>query len=448
MTEQTVIPVADPKNDAEGQAKSPEIKDAVNFVVQGKRHMLIHDYNSAVTSFEQACQIYDSLYGTGADETAEVYLCYGEALLEVHRQETGALDGGVVQAAMQESSDDEDEEEGDEEEEEEENGEEDGDAEKQQEETKLAEEELQNSDEESTVKLLAAEGSSSKAVAGGSSSTSVTAESSSSTTTAGGSGSGNSEGSGSVASLAGPAANGHKEEPVAGSSSGVTEEAKEPAEDEDAEPSSAEIAWEVLGLARDAFKRQSEKGDEYKVKLASALQSMGEISIEWENYENAISILEESLSLRKEALAEDDRLIAETYYHIGVCFSFQNEVERANDCYRCAVGVIEHRLKNLKGAIASSEANPEKTAKELEVIELENLLPDMQAKIEDSNDQMHTVKEALKQEITEKLKEEAVTAKVSPKKPVNNISHLVKRKREDGSGESAAKKLATETSTV
>lgn len=112
-------------------------------------------------------------------------------------------------------------------------------------------------------------------------------------------------------------------EPTPSSSTGTT--AADPAEEEeDAEPSSFECAWELLCLARDVFKRQIEykaenlaggenKWKESKMKLAEALQTLGEISIEWENNEAALDLLQESLSLRKESLTSDDRLIAETY---------------------------------------------------------------------------------------------------------------------------------------
>lgn len=74
------------------------MQDAVNHIIQGKRHMLVHDYNSAVVSLEEAARLYDQLYGVGADECGDAYLLYGSALLELSRQETGALDGGIVQA--------------------------------------------------------------------------------------------------------------------------------------------------------------------------------------------------------------------------------------------------------------------------------------------------------------------------------------------------------------
>lgn len=250
-------------------------------------------------------------------------------------------------------------------------------------------------------------------------------------------------------------ANKPAEEPVAGGSSSAaasTSAAAEPSagpssgepstsngitaadyeeEAEDAEATSAEVAWEVLSLARDVFRRQLFKGDELKLKLAEALQKLGEISIEWENYAAAIDILGESLSLRKEALPDDDRLIAETYYHIGVSFSFSNEFDRANDCYRSAVDVIERRIQNLKKFVAENkEYSQEKSQKELEIIELESLLPEMQAKIEDSRDQMVNLMTAVEKEQSEEIKEKEVSAKLSDTaaKPVNDITHLVKRK--------------------
>jgi len=214
------------------------------------------------------------------------------------------------------------------------------------------------------------------------------------------------------------------------------------------EATSAEVAWEVLCLARDVYQRQLEKGNEYKLKLAEEFQKLGEISIEWENYVNAIDLLQESLGLRKLVLPDDDRLIAETYYHIGVSFSFSTEYERANDCYRCAVDVIEHRLQNLKKFIAEhTEYSDEKSQKELEIIELEALLPEMQAKIEDSRDQMVNAVEAMKTVETEEIKEQEASAKLvdASDKPVSNISHLVKRKRpsDEHVDEQAQKKAAT-----
>lgn len=69
--------------------------EVFNQTIQGKRHLLIKDYYSAVQSFEKVCQLLDELYGKGADECGDAYLNYGVSLLELARQETGASEGLV-----------------------------------------------------------------------------------------------------------------------------------------------------------------------------------------------------------------------------------------------------------------------------------------------------------------------------------------------------------------
>ena len=206
------------------------------------------------------------------------------------------------------------------------------------------------------------------------------------------------------------------EAPVAGSS-------KESAETKDEEASDCDVAFEVLSLARDVFRRNQQKDGECKLKLAEALQTLAEISLEWENFETASELFQESLSLRKDVLPEEDRLIAESYYHIGITFSFLNQIERANDCFRSAIQVIESKIAALKST--PSEENVR------EVAELESLLPEMAAKIEDSKEQMQNAAEVAKAVADEESRESEVVAKIhdSPAKVVNNITHLVKRKR-------------------
>jgi tetratricopeptide (TPR) repeat protein len=205
------------------------------------------------------------------------------------------------------------------------------------------------------------------------------------------------------------------DEPVAG-----TSKESEPKEEE---ASDCDVAFEVLSLARDVFSRNQEKDNECKLKLAEALQTLAEISLEWENFTTASELFQESLSLRKEALPAEDRLIAESYYHIGITFSFLNEIERANDCFRSAIHVIESKIAALKSS--PSEEN------EREIAELESLLPEMAAKIEDSKEQMQNAAQVAKVVADEESRESEVAAKVhlSPTKVVNNITHLVKRKR-------------------
>lgn len=90
---------------------------------------------------------------------------------------------------------------------------------------------------------------------------------------------------------------------------------KEEEEEDDNEASSIEVAWEVLCLAKQVFSNQIEQ-EKMKLKLAETLQKLGEICIEWENNQSAADTLTQCLTLRKEVLSEDDRLIAETLVSI------------------------------------------------------------------------------------------------------------------------------------
>lgn len=80
-------------------------------MMQGKRHFLVHDYSTAVQYLEEATKLLDGKYGISADECADAYFKYGHALFELHRQETGALDGLVATKSNSDAEDEEDDEE-------------------------------------------------------------------------------------------------------------------------------------------------------------------------------------------------------------------------------------------------------------------------------------------------------------------------------------------------
>ena len=116
---------------------------------------------------------------------------------------------------------------------------------------------------------------------------------------------------------------------------------------------------------------------------------------------------------------------------MGLAFSFDNQFDKANDCYRSAIEVIENRIENQRKIIASSDDNDMIESTKREIQQLEELLPEMRLKIEDSKDQMTSkdiVQKALQEE--DKLNDDSSPVKnnETSDKPVNNISHLIKRK--------------------
>ncbi|KAH9387651.1 hypothetical protein TYRP_008843 [Tyrophagus putrescentiae] len=365
--------------------------EAVQSMQQGKRHMIVSDYKSAVPCFEHACQLLDSIYGPGKAESAEAYLHYGISLFELSRLEEGIMDG-VVNVENQISSD---EEEGDEEQEEEgDEGEtpapdtgDDNEAEAKA--SSPEEESAQSSDDKVDIDLT--QPSTSKGEA-------------------------------------------------ASSASGVITSNGDNDEDDDADaPSSVEIAWEVLTMAKDIYEAQTpDLSKENQLNLAEALQKLGEISIEWENNENAIHLLSECLEHRKAALDPDDRLIALTYHFLGIAFSFKNEIDRANSCFESALDVIQMRIKHLKELPTDGMDQFEKDSHEQEISQLNDLIPELTAKIEDIKEQMQSQFKTLESLQKESEKEETKTVQPCADKPVNNISHLIKRKKEADSGDAAA----------
>ena len=191
--------------------------------------------------------------------------------------------------------------------------------------------------------------------------------------------------------------------------------------------SNMEIAWEVLSLAQDIFAR-SEPTRENRLNLAEALQKLAEISIEWENNENAIHLLNDCLEMRKDILKPDDRLIAVTYHYLGIAFSFKGEFDHSNSCFESAQDVIQTRIRNLKSVNTDKMDQFEKDEHELEIKQLEDLIPELQAKIDDLKEQLQSQLTTLKTLEEESAKEASKKLQITQDKPVNNISHLIKRK--------------------
>lgn len=421
---------------------------ATSLIAQGKRHVLVHDYASAVTCIEEACQIFDSIYGVNSDESADAYLHYGSALIELHRQESGALDG-LIDAKPSESDAENDEED-------------DEELEDEEEESKKVTEEKSESNgnktaNEEDISISPTPPTESTAVestaADNGSISSTTAPTLSSIQNLL-SDQNNSNGNTSTTAVAGSTSSlnsslntNQMETDVdpnqPSTSTGITNENRAIEDEEDNSPSNLEIAFEVVSMAKNIYKRQTEYLDSAYLKLAEAHQKLGEILYEWENFEVALTDLQECLEIRKKHLPEDDRVIAETYYHIGLTHSFNKNVEEANSNFQKAVNVIEQRITRQKKLYSDTEDPEAKEKIKCDVKELESLLPEMKSKIEDSQDQMNSSTLANSNEQSEKLEEEMIAEKKKQitAKPITNLTHLVKRKREEPESAENSKKL-------
>merc|ERR1719220_2857571 len=216
----------------------------------------------------------------------------------------------------------------------------------------------------------------------------------------------------------------------------------------------------MLELAKNILMKQSESLKDtdkdrkslVDSRICDTYQTLGEVSIENENYQQAIDDLETCLKRRKDMLPEDSRVIAETQYQLGVAQGFNSDFDRAVESLDAAISVLQKRVENLKAEKESKDPAKAKDAfytREGEVKEIESLIPEIKEKIADTKD--------MKSEFAKKLAEarltltggtgsqEEVAGKSDSSVPTISTSLIKKRKKsgeEDGSGDSADAKKA------
>merc|ERR1719334_454218 len=347
--------------------------------------MLVQDIAAAVTSLGEACELLSAEFGETAPECAEAYFYYGKALLEMARMEAGVLGNGL-DADVESSEESEDHEDEDGPEAEGAPTPEDSDAV----EEKESEEEKGETDS------------------------------------------------------------------VGGEKKEGEDAAAQEAEDED-DPSNLQLAWEMLELAKMVFKEQLEgsKKDSISQQLKAILEkrlcetflTLGEVSLENENYEQAVEDLNLCLERQKATLPSDSRAIAETHYQLGVALGFHMKYEEAVVSLEAAISVLETRIKNLENETESPDESKKADAfytREKEVNEIKALIPEIKEKITDTNE----MKEESIKKVAE-MKEQigfgssssnGAGSSTSTAKPISTIS--IKRKKEDDKDE-AIKKVKT-----
>merc|ERR1712210_36872 len=121
---------------------------------------------------------------------------------------------------------------------------------------------------------------------------------------------------------------------------------------------------------------------EVGMQLCETYMVLSEVSLENENYPQAVEDLELCLARRVASLPSDSRCIAETHYQLGIAQGFDMKWEEAVVSLEAAIKVLETRVANLK---ASTESKKE-DAKEKEATELEALIPEIREKITDTNE--------------------------------------------------------------
>jgi len=177
-----------------------------------------------------------------------------------------------------------------------------------------------------------------------------------------------------------------------------------------------------------------------EMKICETLLTLGEVSVENETYEQAVTDITECLNKRKELHAADSRRIAETYYNLGVALGHSYKFDEAVAALEDAIKVLQLRMENLKNKTESSDESKVNDAfytREGEITELESLIPEIQEKIQDTKDMKDQQEKDKEQTGFQNGGEGSAAAK-----PISTIS--VKRKAE-GSETVSPKKAHVET---
>uniref|UniRef100_A0A8V1A860 Nuclear autoantigenic sperm protein n=1 Tax=Gallus gallus TaxID=9031 RepID=A0A8V1A860_CHICK len=166
--------------------------------------------------------------------------------------------------------------------------------------------------------------------------------------------------------------------------------AVEDKESEEEEIGNLELAWDMLELAKVIYKRQETK--EAQLHAAQAHLKLGEVSIESENYVQAIEEFQACLALQQKYLEAHDRLLAESHYQLALAYHYNSQFDEAVLQFGKSVEVIDKRLAMLTERIKKAESGSPEDEKEIE--ELKGLLPEIKEKIEDSKESQKSARVA------------------------------------------------------
>ncbi|XP_010608485.1 nuclear autoantigenic sperm protein isoform X3 [Fukomys damarensis] len=201
-------------------------------------------------------------------------------------------------------------------------------------------------------------------------------------------------------------------------------------ESEEEDIGNLELAWDMLDLAKIIFKRQETK--EAQLYAAQAHLKLGEVSVESENYIQAVEEFQACLALQEQYLEAHDRLLAETHYQLGLAYGYNSQYDEAVAQFSRSVEVIEKRMAVLNEQMKEAEGSSTEYEKEIE--ELKELLPEIREKIEDAKESQRSgnvAELALKATLVE-----SSTSGFTPSRGGSSVSMIASRRTTDGASSS------------
>ena len=172
-----------------------------------------------------------------------------------------------------------------------------------------------------------------------------------------------------------------------------------------------ELAWEMFELVTVICKRAIQNNNEAEVKkinysLGEAKNGLAQVSLETEQYEEAVRDFKEALDIYKTVLDDaNDRVIAETHYNIALAYSFDKKFTEAIEEFKNAAAVLRSRVADLETKVKECGEKGSKTEKapaemeewQKEINELNDLIQqEMMTRIEDAQESQRLLEQSIK----------------------------------------------------
>ncbi|ORZ28394.1 hypothetical protein BCR41DRAFT_316985 [Lobosporangium transversale] len=208
------------------------------------------------------------------------------------------------------------------------------------------------------------------------------------------------------------------------------------------------VAWDVLDLARVLYHRQGT--EEALLKLGDVHISLGDVSLESENFDQAVADFREAILIKEARLEPDDRQLAEAHYKLALALEYSpTESDKTQEHIHKAITVLKARIQKLNGLLASgkgkaraTDENESESKMAKELIELHELIGEMDQKIQD------LLNNQAKKSIEGQTPAEMLSMLSQQVQPVNDINNLIKPKPNKPAVSPGSSAIATTTTTT
>ena len=92
---------------------------------------------------------------------------------------------------------------------------------------------------------------------------------------------------------------------------------------------------------------------EAQLYAAQAHLKLGEVSVESENYLQAVEEFQACLNLQEQYLEAHDRLLAETHYQLGLAYGYNSQYDEAVAQFSKSIEVIEKRMGKYASSVST-----------------------------------------------------------------------------------------------